>query len=115
MLKPSLISIGLLLPFLAACSKEEAAPADPSAGITRTPATASSTSQPEAKRGGSATAESSAAKTTSGVAAADEDEQAILKAVPTEEEAAASAAKEINADNVEQALAEIRKELGGGQ
>lgn len=92
----------LLIPLLlaAACGKESPAP---DAGATPGAAAAPS-------------AESTAAAAPAGAATApDADEAAILKVVPTVEEAAAKAAREIDADNAEATLAEIRKEVGGGR
>jgi len=91
----ALISCSLLLLLGAACSKKEVKLTDTSAGIERTPAAVEND-------GGAAGS------------AVDADEQAILKAVPTEEEASAKAAAEVNAENAEATLAEIRKEVGGG-
>lgn len=45
--------------------------------------------------------------------AVDAEEQSILNEVPTTAEASASAAAEINAENAEQKLDEIGKEVGG--
>lgn len=91
----ALISCSLLLLIGAGCSKKEVAQSDTSAGIERSPAAVEND-------GGAAGS------------AVDAEEQAILKALPTEEEASAKAASEVNADNAEQMLAEIRKEVGGG-
>ncbi len=45
----------------------------------------------------------------------DSEEQTILDAVPTMQEAADQAAKEVTEGNADALLAEIRKELGGGE
>lgn len=45
----------------------------------------------------------------------DADEQDILREVPTVSEASASAAADVNADNADQTLEEIRKELDDGR
>lgn len=111
-----LISSALLLA-LAACGSKEEAPADPNAGMQRSPAAApSSNGADKAPATGTGSGAGSAAATGTGgggAAGVEMDEEAILKVVPTVEEAAAKAAAEVNSDNAEQMLAEIRKEVGG--
>ncbi len=107
-----LISSALLLA-LAACGSKEEAPADPNAGMQRSPAAAPAGGADKAPATGTGAGAAAATGTGGGAAGVEMDEEAILKVVPTVEEAAAKAAAEVNSDNAEQMLAEIRKEVGG--
>jgi len=111
-----LFTAALLMGF-ASCGSKEEPPADPNAGMQRSPAAAPSggdEQQPASGTGaGTGGAAASATGAGGGAAGVEMDEEAILKVVPTVEEAAAKANAEVTADNAEQMLAEIRKEVGG--
>lgn len=119
--RPILLAASALLACAAACSKAEPAADDPAAelkyGQPESEADAGAGTKPGTGAGAGAKPASGAAAPAASAnpAAPDAEEEAILKVVPTVEEAAAKAAREIDAANAEQMLAEIRKEVGGGQ